>query len=134
MKVEGDVWGADEVTNVPIITTEELDWFYGSDVMPPPQSLDQRVVDPVPYYLWDAPAITQEELKIKSSLKNWFENTKARRAIQTQIHEIDDVQEDSFFFNSRFESGNLKQVWRDSDTGHYKLFLDFDQNNDNNFT
>ncbi len=104
MQIEGDEWGEssenNEVTNTPIITTEELDWFYGMDVNPAPKSLNQEVIDPVPYYLKDAPHITEDEARIKSTLKNRFEHSKARKALQTKVLEIDDVDENTFFFNS----------------------------------
>ena len=40
---------------------------------------------------------------------------------------------DSCFFNSRFESGNLKHVRRVSEQ-EYHLYLAFDQNNERNQT
>ena len=48
--------------------------------------------------------------------------------------ELEEVNEESVFFNSMFESGNLRQVFRKKVRNQYDLYLDYDTNNESNLT
>jgi hypothetical protein len=89
-----------EVIYEQIVTQEDLDWFYKSDVMPSPDFFDPNVVDMHQYYQKGAPEPSPLEAQIKASLKNRFEQNRHHKAILSKTLEIADVNENDFFFNS----------------------------------
>ncbi len=76
------------------------------------------------------PDITDEENRVKTGLKSRYEAGRQKKLILSKELIVESVSQDSFFFNSRFESGNLQKVWKEPTPNHYKLFLEYDQNND----